>query len=191
MKMMVWKTSFSELPGLSFLFCIFFYFIFFLLTSRGKKIENQSQPEQTGWIGKVRKCLFLSRCSVSLPSPFRVVYLCNKLPEGARGMLNSYEPDSLTSQSKLMQTQNTSKLPQLYTELYSDSLTYRWRRKEEKKRERTRGDSVPAGGDDTELKFWASSTKFEISMPVASISFTLPPSWLPFSIERSCSLIGK
>lgn len=58
---------------------------------------------------------FFSWRAVSLPSSLRAVYLCNQLPEGVRGMLNLYEPDSLTSQQKLMQTQNTS---QLSTKLY-------------------------------------------------------------------------
>lgn len=44
--------------------------------------------------------------SVLFPCPpARVVYLCNKLPEGVGGMLNLYEPDSLTSRQNSMQTQ--------------------------------------------------------------------------------------
>lgn len=134
---------------------------------------------------------FFSWRAVSLPGSLRAVYLCNQLPEGVRGMLNLYEPDSLTSQQKLMQTQNTS---QLSTKLYFTLDFLFPGRQSMYERESVWGDSVSVRGERQilSLRFWAVSIQFEISMLVAYISSTLPPSsWLPLSVKSSRSLIWK
>lgn len=69
-----------ELPGLRFLFLFFLI----VLTRRRKK-TSKSQLEQTGWIGKVRECLFLCVARFLCPAPSGLCTYaksCLREPEG-------------------------------------------------------------------------------------------------------------
>lgn len=145
------------------------------------------------------KVSFFPVCSVS-PPPLRVVYLRNKLPEGVRGRLNIYEPDSLTSQQNSCKHKNIhiqtniSNLSQLSTKpnFYSELL---FTGSKACMRENVRGHWFSERrGEDIELKVWAVSIKFKISMLVTYISSppSIPPSsLLPLSVKSSLPLIWK
>lgn len=66
-----------------------------IISSFNKKCHLRLSWSTRNELEKFKTVFSFQTCSVS-QSLLRVVYLCIKLPEGVRGMLNLYEPDSLT-----------------------------------------------------------------------------------------------
>lgn len=157
---------------------------------------------------KSSKLSFLTRRALFLSPPLRVVYLCNKLPEGVRGMLNLYEPDSLTWQQNSCKNKNIHTIARIDADnapkliwgvnnlsWLHQTLLLLWifiyREANSKSKRMWEDSDLVSGETNTELKVWAVSIKFKFSMQVTDTHISLRPSSFLLSVKSSLCLIWK